>query len=70
MTATNVDALKDWAKAMFFQGDFARAQALAEECLMLERQLGEKAGEAEMLALLGEVALQQGYPPTARLLLE
>jgi ATP/maltotriose-dependent transcriptional regulator MalT len=58
------------AYAMFFQGDLAAAHTLAQECLMLEREAGRKDSEAYMLALLGEVTLQQGDPLTARMLLE
>jgi ATP/maltotriose-dependent transcriptional regulator MalT len=63
-------SLEAFAYALFFQGDISRAHTLAQECLALEREFGNKVVEAHMLALLGEITLQQGDPPAARLLLE
>jgi hypothetical protein len=52
---------------MLAQGDLARARALAEQCLALER---ETHTEADLLAVLGEIIMYQGDTTTTGSLLE
>ncbi len=52
------------------QGDTGRAEALAEQCLALYRQLGDKQGMAVALLRLGVIARTKGNLATARSLLE
>jgi DNA-binding CsgD family transcriptional regulator/tetratricopeptide (TPR) repeat protein len=66
-------AMPGRAKALFtagmlawYQGDHAAAQALHEEGLTLQRQLGDRQGIASALFGLGQVALGQGRYATAR----
>jgi DNA-binding CsgD family transcriptional regulator len=53
---------------LFSQGDRAQAHAVAEESLMLYRDIGIKSGEAYVVPVLGEIAFYQGDTTSARLL--
>lgn len=48
------------------QGDYVRAQSLTHEGLRLYRRLGDLAGEAAMLVILGSIGHYTGDYPTAR----
>ncbi|HKS71332.1 MAG TPA: tetratricopeptide repeat protein, partial [Ktedonobacterales bacterium] len=52
------------------QGDLARSEALAEECMTLSRQLGDEREMGVALSGLGQVALKRGELGRARELLE
>jgi ATP/maltotriose-dependent transcriptional regulator MalT len=55
-----VKALKAAAHLAFVQGDTDRAEVLPEECLALCRELGDIAGIALSLRLLGAIAAMRG----------
>src|SRR5436189_3767405 len=55
---------------MFSQGELVRAHAVAEESLALNREIGNRSGEAYVLPILAEITFFQGDTTTARLLLE
>jgi predicted ATPase len=50
------------ANNAFYRKDYQRAAALAEESLALHRRLENVAGEAQAVALMGELAHAQGDP--------
>jgi len=54
----------------YFQGNVAKALALAEQCLALAREMHDSGQEVDALDLLGELALHQGKIALARSLLE
>jgi DNA-binding CsgD family transcriptional regulator len=63
-------ALMTLARVVFWQGDLARAQTLAEEVLARSSETGITSAEALALALQGEITLAQRETTTARLLIE
>lgn len=52
-------ALKAAAHLAYVRSDYDRAEVLSEECLALSRELGDKAGMALSLRLLGSIALSR-----------
>ena len=50
----------NWARALQYQGDFARAQALTEASLALAREVGNRRIEASSLGQLGILAFSLG----------
>ncbi len=63
-------ALFHLARAVYAQGDLARAHELLEESLAIHRELSYKEGIAYALRLTGQLAFQQSDDTTARPLLE
>lgn len=60
-----------WLRAMrFYEGNFREARRLAEECLVLARSVGDRAGVAEALAAVGNLASRQGDVDHGRAYLE
>jgi len=55
-----VKVLRAGAHVTLQQGDYARAEGLAEPCLALYRELGNTRGIADCLGLLGTVAWRRG----------
>jgi predicted ATPase/class 3 adenylate cyclase/Tfp pilus assembly protein PilF len=69
-TRERARALKAAGVLAYQQGDYPAARALDEECLAIQRQLGDRRGIAGSLNNLGLVACDQGDFPAARLLHE
>ena len=69
-TPERAKALKAAGVLAYQQGDYPAARALDEECLAIQRQLGDQRGIAGSLNNLGLVACDQGDFPAARLLHE
>jgi predicted ATPase/DNA-binding CsgD family transcriptional regulator len=63
-------ALKAAARLALVQGDYQRGEVLCEESLALYRELGNTAGEAFSIYLLGIVAWRKGHSASARELSE
>ena len=63
-------ALKAAARLALVQGDYQRGEVLCEESLVLYRELGDTAGEAFSVYLLGIVAWRKGHSASARELSE
>jgi tetratricopeptide (TPR) repeat protein len=63
---TRADALSVNSQLFLFQGEFGRAQELAEEALRLWREVDDKGGIAVTLHDLGSIALCQGETDRAR----
>ena len=55
-----VKVLQAGANVALQQGDYARAEGLAEPCLALYRELGNTRGIADCLGLLVELAVKRG----------
>jgi len=51
-------------------GDYPAARVLFHECLVIQRELGDRWGIGHSLNALGDVAAYQGDVPTARVLYE
>jgi predicted ATPase/class 3 adenylate cyclase len=69
-TLERARALKAAGVLAYQQGDYPAARALDEECLAIQRQLGDRRGIAGSLNNLGLVACDQGDFPAARSLHE
>jgi predicted ATPase/class 3 adenylate cyclase/Tfp pilus assembly protein PilF len=69
-TQERAKALKAAGVLAYQQGDYPAARALDEECLAIQRQLGDRRGIAGSLNNLGLVACDEGDFPAARLLHE
>ncbi len=65
-----VRALQATADMVFQQGDFDRAEVLAQQSLALSRELGDTRGIANSLSLLTDVAFARGKAAEALALLE
>jgi predicted ATPase/DNA-binding SARP family transcriptional activator len=69
-TQVRSKALNGLGSLAWMQGDYAAARSLYEECLTLNRELGDKQGIAVSLGNLGLIALEQSDYPAARSLQE
>ena len=56
----------NWARALQFQGDYERAQALAEQSLAIAREVGDRHIESIALGQLGILTFQRGRYGVAR----
>jgi tetratricopeptide (TPR) repeat protein len=70
VAAVYAQALSQAARLADKQGDYTDAASLAEKCLSLFRELGDKRGVAGALNILGGVAWRQGEHGRARALHE
>jgi predicted ATPase/DNA-binding CsgD family transcriptional regulator len=69
-TPERAKAFKAAARLALVQGDYQRGEVLCEESMVLCRELGDTAGEAFSLYLLGIVAWRKGHSSSARELSE
>jgi len=65
-TASRARVLDAAAAFAFYQRDYAAARSLQEECLAINRELGDQGGILAGLSALGSAASQQGDAAAAR----